>query len=127
MYYQLEPTKCPKCGAIVKVDMSKVMLSNPPCYEWTCSNCGEKGVTKQGDVITFENQVVPATSGYIQKLDDEPYGITGVTTTNATGDGYDKYRKKHNKSYYDFFTESWANKIAGLDKYRRFISKEAKK
>lgn len=57
MYYPLEPTKCPKCGATVKVDMSKAMLSHPPCYEWTCPNCGEKGYTKQGDVIALENQV----------------------------------------------------------------------
>lgn len=38
----------------------------------------------------------------------------------------DKYRKKHNKTYYEFYTESWANKISGLDKYRRFIKKESK-
>lgn len=25
----------------------------------------------------------------------------------------DNYRKKHNKSYYDFYTESWANKLGG--------------
>lgn len=35
-----------------------------------------------------------------------------------------KYRKKHNKTYYEFYTESWANKIAGLDKFRLFIKKE---
>ena len=35
-----------------------------------------------------------------------------------------KYREKHNKTYYEFYTESWANKIAGLDKNRRFIKKE---
>lgn len=41
-----------------------------------------------------------------------------------------KYRTKHNKTYYEFYTESWANKIAGLDKFRFFIGevkgKEAK-
>ncbi len=26
---------------------------------------------------------------------------------------FDKYREKHNKSYYDFYTESWANKLGG--------------
>lgn len=57
MYYPLEPTKCPKCGATVKVDMSKAMLSHPPYYEWTCPNCGEKGVTEQGQIITLENQI----------------------------------------------------------------------
>jgi hypothetical protein len=36
----------------------------------------------------------------------------------------DKYRTKHNKTYYEFYTESGANKIAGLDKYRIFIKKE---
>lgn len=35
-----------------------------------------------------------------------------------------KYRTKHNKTYYEFYTESWANKIAGLNKYRIFIKKE---
>ena len=87
MYKPVEPIRCPKCGAIVKVDLYKILTSNPPCYEWTCPNCGEKGNTKHGDVITFENQVVPATSGYIQKADEADPGV-GVTTTNAIGDGY---------------------------------------
>jgi hypothetical protein len=26
---------------------------------------------------------------------------------------FDKYREKYNKSYYDFYTESWANKLGG--------------
>lgn len=34
---------------------------------------------------------------------------------------WSKYRTKHNKTYYEFYTESWANKIAGLDKFRFFI------
>jgi hypothetical protein len=25
-----------------------------------------------------------------------------------------KYRKKRNKSYYDFYTERWANKLGGI-------------
>lgn len=28
--------------------------------------------------------------------------------------GFKKYRKKHNKSYYDFYTEKWANKLGGV-------------
>ena len=36
----------------------------------------------------------------------------------------DKYREKHNKTYYEFYTESWANKIVDLDKNRKFIKKE---
>ena len=87
MYKPTEPIRCPKCGAIVKVDLSKILTSNPPCYEWTCPNCGEKGNTKHGDIITFENQIGHATSGYIRKV-DEPDLSVGVTTTNATGDGY---------------------------------------
>lgn len=87
MYKPTEPIRCPKCGAIVKVDLSKILTSNPPCYEWTCPNCGEKGNTKHGDIITFENQIGGGTSGYIQKVDEPDLGV-GVTTTNATGDGY---------------------------------------
>lgn len=94
MYKPTEPIRCPKCGAIVKVDLSKILTSNPPCYEWTCPNCGEKGNTKHGDIITFENQIghetyqtKRATSGYIRKVDEPDLGV-GVTTTNATGDGY---------------------------------------
>lgn len=83
MYKPTEPIRCPKCGTIVKVDLYKILTSNPPCYEWTCPNCGEKGNTKHGDVITFENQVVHATSGYIQKIGEPDLG-TGMTTTNAT-------------------------------------------
>ena len=93
MYKPTEPIRCPKCGAIVKVDLYKILTSNPPCYEWTCPNCGEKGNTKHGDIITFENQIGRetyqtgyATSGYIQKVDEPDTGV-GVTTTNATG-GY---------------------------------------
>ena len=87
MYKPTEPIRCPKCGAIVKVDLYKILTSNPPCYEWTCPNCGEKGNTKHGDIITFENQIGRATSGYIQKVDEPDLGV-GVTTTNATGDDY---------------------------------------
>ena len=35
----------------------------------------------------------------------------------------DNYRKKHNKTYYEFYTESWSNELVGLDKYRCFIVK----
>lgn len=87
MYKPIEPIRCPKCGTIVKVDLFKILTPNPKCYEWTCPNCGEKGNTKHGDVITFENQIGRATSGYIQKIDEADPGV-GVTTTNATGDGY---------------------------------------
>lgn len=27
---------------------------------------------------------------------------------------FEKYRQKYNKSYYDFYTEKWANKLVGL-------------
>jgi hypothetical protein len=64
-----------------------ILTTNPPCYEWTCPNCGEKGYTKQGDIITFENQTKRATLPYIQKVDEPDPGV-GVTTTDATGDGY---------------------------------------
>lgn len=93
MYKPTEPIRCPKCGAIVNVNTSMILTTNPPCYEWTCPNCGEKGNTKQGDIITFENQIGRetyqtgyATSGYIQKVDEPDPGV-GVTTTNGTG-GY---------------------------------------
>ena len=87
MYKPIEPIRCPKCGTTVNVNTSMILTSNPPCYEWTCQNCGEKGYTKQGDIITFENQIGRATSGYIQKVSEPDPGV-GVTTTNATGDGY---------------------------------------
>ena len=64
MYKPTEPIRCPKCGTTVNVNTSMILTSNPPCYEWTCPNCGEKGYTKQGDIITFENQIKRATSGY---------------------------------------------------------------
>lgn len=82
MYKPTEPIRCPKCGTIVNVNTSMILTSNPPCYEWTCPNCGEKGYTKQGDIITFENQIGGGTSGYIQKV-GEPDLSVGVTTTNA--------------------------------------------
>lgn len=83
MYKPIEPIRCPKCGTIVKVDLFKILTPNPKCYEWTCPNCGEKGNTKHGDVITFENQIGRATSGYIQKIDEADPGVGSVTTTNA--------------------------------------------
>lgn len=82
MYKPIVPIRCPKCGTTVNVNTSMILTSNPPCYEWTCPNCGEKGYTKQGDIITFENQNGRATSGYIQKVDEPDLGV-GVTTTNA--------------------------------------------
>ena len=47
-----KPIRCPKCGTTVNVNTSMILASNPPCYEWTCPNCGEKGNTKPGDIIT---------------------------------------------------------------------------
>lgn len=82
MYKPVQPIRCPKCGTTVNVNTSMILTSNPPCYEWTCPNCGEKGYTKQGDIITFENQNGRATSGYIRKVDEPDLGV-GVTTTNA--------------------------------------------
>ena len=82
MYKPVAPIRCPKCGTTVNVNTSMILTSNPPCYEWTCPNCGEKGYIKQGDIITFENQTIPATSGYIQKVDEPNPGV-GITTTNA--------------------------------------------
>lgn len=82
MYKPVQPIRCPKCGTTVNVNTSMILTSNPPCYEWTCPNCGKKGNTKQGDIITFENQTIPATSGYIQKVDEPDLGV-GITTTNA--------------------------------------------
>lgn len=67
----MEPIKCPKCGAIVKVTAIRF-----PDIEWKCLMCGESGSIKQG-----------ATSGYIQKVGEADPGVGGVTTTNATG-GY---------------------------------------
>ena len=87
MYKPTEPIRCPKCGAIVNVNTSMILTSNPPCYEWTCPNCGEKGNTKHGDIITFENQTLIRTLPYIQKIDEPDPGV-GITTTNATGDSY---------------------------------------
>lgn len=84
MYKPAKPIRCPKCGTTVNVYTSMILTSNPPCYEWVCPNCGEKGYTKQGDIITFENQIGRATSGYIQKIDEADPGV-GVTTTNAEG------------------------------------------
>ena len=81
MYKPIVPIRCPKCGTTVNVNTSMILTSNPPCYEWTCPNCGEKGYTKQGDIITFENQNGRATSGYIRKVDEPDLGV-GVTTTN---------------------------------------------
>lgn len=78
-----EPIRCPKCGTIVKVDLFKILTPNPKCYEWTCPNCGEKGNTKHGDIITFENQIGRAISGYIRKVDEPDPGVGSVTTTNA--------------------------------------------
>ena len=83
MYKQAKPIRCPKCGAIVKVDLYKILTSNPPCYEWTCPNCGEKGNTKHGDIISFENQIGRATSGYIQKTDEHIPDPSSTTTNNS--------------------------------------------
>ena len=92
MYKPVQPIRCPKCGTTVNVNTSMILTTNPPCYEWTCPNCGEKGYTKQGDIITFENQTGRktyqtgyATLPYIQKVGEPDPGV-GVTTTNADDD-----------------------------------------
>ena len=87
MYKPTEPIRCPKCGAIVNVNTSMILTSNPPCYEWKCPKCGETGYTKSTDTITFENQTLIRTLPYIQKVGEPDPGV-GVTITNATGDSY---------------------------------------
>ena len=82
MYKPLQPIRCRKCGTTVNVNMSMILTTNLPCYEWICPNCGEKGYTKQGDIITFENQIGRATSGYIRKVDEPDPGV-GVTDISA--------------------------------------------
>lgn len=52
MYKPIEPIRCPKCGTTVNVNTSMISTSNPPCYKWTCPNCGEKGNTKLGVTAT---------------------------------------------------------------------------
>lgn len=84
MYKPVEPIKCPDCGEIVKVDTSKILTSYPPQYKWECPKCGRTGTVSSNDIITFENQTYPMTSGYIRKVDEPDPGV-GVTTTNAEG------------------------------------------
>lgn len=102
MYKPTEPIRCPKCGTTVNVNTSMILTSNPPCYEWTCPNCGEKGNTKQGDVITFENQTPTRTLPYIQKADDNtridviPAWSVNSTNTECTICGEEfKFDGKH--------------------------------
>ena len=57
MHKQTEPIRCPKCGSIVKIDLDKISTSNPPCYEWTCPNCGEKGNTSE--VVPYDTITDP--------------------------------------------------------------------
>lgn len=63
MYKPVAPISCPKCGTTVNVNMSMISTSNPPCYEWICPNCGEKGYTKNADDNT-RIDVIPAWSVY---------------------------------------------------------------
>ena len=40
-----EPTTitCPNCGDFIYKDVSKVLASNPPQYNYKCNNCKWKG------------------------------------------------------------------------------------
>ena len=57
MYNTMTSKKCPRCGTTVNVYTSMILTSNPPCYEWTCPNCGEKGYTSKGDVVSFGGKI----------------------------------------------------------------------
>lgn len=88
MYKLAKPIRCPNCGEIVQVDTSMILTSYPPQYKWECPKCGRTGtVGSKDDIITFENQTPIRTLPYIQKVGEPDPGV-GVTTTNATGDGY---------------------------------------
>lgn len=88
MYKLAKPIRCPNCGEIVQVDTSMILTSYPPQYKWECPKYGRTGtVGSKDDIITFENQTPIRTLPYIQKVDEPDTGV-GVTTTNATGDGY---------------------------------------
>ena len=61
MHKPVEPIRCQKCGTTVNVNTSMISTSNPPCYEWTCPNCGEKGYTKLGGTTTnADNNTAPS-------------------------------------------------------------------
>lgn len=88
MYKLAKPIRCPNCGEIVQVDTSMILTSYPPQYKWECPKCGRTGtVGSKDDIITFENQTPIRTLPYIQKVGEPDPGV-GVTTTNATDDGY---------------------------------------
>lgn len=54
MYKLTPPTtmKCSCCGKAVKIDLTKVFLSYPPCYHWECPECGSEGYTSFSDLTT---------------------------------------------------------------------------
>ena len=35
--------ECPKCGDVAEVDISMVLTSYPPQYQWSCPHCGATG------------------------------------------------------------------------------------
>lgn len=88
MYKPELPTilRCPKCDTTVNVNW-RMILTNPPRYEWTCPNCGEKGVV-------YENQI----SGDFSPTNATINAIPSVYSTAAKceicGEEF-KYDAKH--------------------------------
>lgn len=42
--------KCPHCGEAALVDMSMVLTSYPPQYNYYCEHCGHRGYTRCSEV-----------------------------------------------------------------------------
>lgn len=70
----MEPIKCPKCGAIVKVTAIRF-----PDVEWKCLMCGESGSIKGVGGVTTTN----ATGGY-STFNPTPVAKSTATDSKST-------------------------------------------
>lgn len=63
-----------------------------------------------------ENTIKHEFGHSIQSLILEPLFLIVIGLPSIIWAGcFDKYREKHNKSYYSFYTEKWANKLGGVE------------
>ena len=81
-------------GRYTGLSLGKYIFVNERAREYTIKH--EYGHTKQSLLL-----------GWLYLL---VIGLPSLIWCNC----FEKYRRKHNVSYYSFYTEKWANKLAGI-------------
>ena len=77
--------KCPVCGEVAVIDISRILTSMPPKYEWFCKHCKAHGYLRCSETEKFEH--VTPTQKDKDLYDPQPKFESGSAEHITVGDG----------------------------------------